>query len=259
MASNRITVLIVEDSSLVAHAFREMIDKQADMKACDTVECAEDFRRYVNEKPVPDVLLIDIYLPEKRGDRVEYYSQMDQRGLREGLKLKSHNSIVRVLFTSILIPEETIRTIDDSHHQGGLGFVHKNAHPEHVLFALREVALGRKFIDYATTQQLRSPNPTTSSRLRDIFSPREKDILTGISRGMTDAQIGDELGLAEKSVSFNLRGIRDKLKDRKITSGGSSEFSRVHLAHFAVQVGLTPPPEIEGFDDSRNDNVDTEY
>ena len=241
------TILIVEDSSVASYAFHEMIGKQSDMRICDTVECVEDLRGYV-DKHVPNLLLIDVYLPERRGDSVEY-TQMNQRGLREGLKLKSARPSIGILFTSILIPEETVRTINTSMHCGGLGFVHKSAHPENVIFALREVARGRKHVDYETTRQLLEPSPTVTSRLRDIFCPREKEILIGIADGLTAAQIGHELGIAEKSVSTYVRNIRDKLMGHNIKIGQSSEYSLVHLAHFAVQIGLTAPLEISGFDD----------
>ncbi|MCB8978721.1 MAG: response regulator transcription factor [Ardenticatenaceae bacterium] len=229
-------VMIVEDHSTAIYAFEKLIDSNPNLSVCCTVKTIDKIQSAV-EKYSPDVVLVDIYLPENENSVVNY-EPINQRGLGAGLKLKKENPQIGVLFTSALVSESTVNIILDSKHEGGLGFIQKGADPNEIIFALIQVGRGERHIDFKTNLSIMRPSPSLSYNLRNIFSPKEKEVLVAIASGMSREQTALKINISTGRVDRNLEQIRQKLRDYGVLIGDSEDYSYVHLTHLAMSIDL---------------------
>lgn len=69
----------------------------------------------------------------------------------------------------------------------------------------------------------------------DELSAREREVLELVAEGLSNQEIGDRLGLAEKTIKHYMTSILGKLRVR----------SRVEAALFAYREGMARPPDVE--------------
>jgi DNA-binding NarL/FixJ family response regulator len=122
---------------------------------------------------------------------------------------------------------------------GASGFLLKRTRPEELIEGIRTVAAGdallspsvtRKVIDRATTQpRVDAGNAAALERL----TPREREVLDLISRGMSNAEIAAELVVEETTVKTHVKRVLGKLGLR----------DRVQAVIFAYESGIATPGE----------------
>jgi DNA-binding NarL/FixJ family response regulator len=120
---------------------------------------------------------------------------------------------------------------------GASGFLLKNAPPEQLVEAVRVLAAGdallapqvtRRVIEaFATAPRMREPEPGAVAEL----TPREREVLTLIAQGLSNAQIADQLFLGVGTVKTHVARILTKL--------GLTD--RVQAVVFAYEMGLAVP------------------
>ena len=107
------------------------------------------------------------------------------------------------------------KALFDSIMAGAAGYVLKQIRGQDLLDAVRRVAAGESLLDPAITAQvlerIRNPDAGTDPRLARL-TPTERRILDQIASGATNRQIGDELGLAEKTIKNYVSTILSKLQ-----------------------------------------------
>lgn len=243
MSMKSYKILVVEDTATTIYAYKQIINDNPQLSIYSFAESIEDFQKYVNDLNI-NVVLMDLYLPDKTGDSVDYEAP-NPRGLAEGLKLKKIRSDVGVLFTSIFVVESAIRIIRNSKHQGGLGFIQKGASMEELVFALKQVAQGERYVDQKTFHNLLQPDISPRAQLRKILNDREREILQYVAKGLSDDEIAERLIVTKRMVNRNLENIRAKLFDKKVRIGGSTSYSRVRLAHLAIALDLIRPLPVD--------------
>lgn len=236
-------VLVVEDHEFVAYAYKLIISESDEFKVCAIVSTIEQVDDAI-EKHAPDLILMDLYLPESENAPVTY-DPINQKGLSKGLRLKKERPDIGVLFTSALVSEPTVRIILDSQHKGGLGFIQKGAPPNELVFTLKQVALGKKYVDFKTNKALLVPELTQAQRLKDLLTAKELEALVAIGRGLSRQQVAKQLNVKVGVIDNLLTNIRTKLREDKVSIGGSGEYSYVHLAHLAIAMNLIDVLTIE--------------
>ena len=82
--------------------------------------------------------------------------------------------------------------------------------------------------EYVLTLTAAGPQPSAAAPGLDALSPRERELLTLVARGHTDAQIAEQLHISVRTVSSHLDRIRDKTGCRR----------RADLTRLALSVGL---------------------
>ena len=140
------------------------------------------------ERRRPDVLLVDHHLSDWTG--TELVRELRRRGF----------SMPVLLMTAA--PREGL---NEAAHAAGIdGTVLKSAEPEHLLTALRRV------LDKGVQQ---APHPRAE---RDVsLSPRERDILTLVAAGATNAEVAARLGIGRETVKTLLYRAFEKLGVRR--------------------------------------------
>jgi DNA-binding NarL/FixJ family response regulator len=136
-----------------------------------------------------------------------------QLGGRSGLELlvalKQRNPEQAVI---MLTMSRHSRDVSDALRHGALGYVLKDAGPEVLMKAIEEVAAGRRFVSEAVAEVALGALSSAEGAGTDALSPRERQVLVMVARGMTSAAIGEELHLSPKTVDSYRSRLMAKLK-----------------------------------------------
>jgi len=214
----QIRIFLIDDHSVLRAGLRMLLDAEDDMlvageapSAGQALEKVEDLR--------PDVILLDISLPEVNG--------------LEAVKLfKEKVPGARVLFLTMHDDEGYLRLALAS---GAAGYVLKQAANTELLAAIRVVHQGGTYLHprhrsllFETEPAHPAPAAGLENQDYDRLSPREKEILRLIAMGYTNRQAAGELFLSEKTI--------ETYKSRLMTKLGVH--SRTELVRYALRLGL---------------------
>jgi len=211
-----VRVLIADDQDIVRAGLRLMIDSAPDL----TVVAEAAAVRLAREARA-EVVLMDIRMPE-----------LD--GLAATRRITSDEDLagVRVL---ILTTFEVDEFVFEALRAGASGFLGKGARPEALIDAIRTVARGESLLSPAATRGLiarylalddRSQAPTPD--LLDALTDREREIVTLVATGMSNAEIAKQLTLSPLTVKTHVNHAMTKLGAR----------DRAQVVVIAYQAGL---------------------
>jgi DNA-binding NarL/FixJ family response regulator len=203
-----IRVLVADDHAVVRQGLRTFLDLQEDIEVvAEAADGAEALA--AAEEHEPDVVLIDLVMPNVDG--IEAI-----RGLRE--RVPAARAIV---LSSFIDDEKLLPAV----RAGAAGYLLKDVQPQQLVEAIRTVHGGGALL-----------HPKVASRLleemaTDPLTPREREVLSLIGRGMANKVIARELSLSEKTVKAHVSNILAKL--------GVTD--RTQAALYAVRAGLVGP------------------
>ncbi|MEU5915266.1 response regulator transcription factor [Streptomyces sp. NPDC047141] len=225
-----VRVLLVDDEELLRLAFGMILRAEPDMEpvgeAADGAEAVELARRLG-----PDVVLMDVRMPGTDGIEATRRLRREVPGTRV---------LVLTTFDLDAYAFEALRA-------GASGFLLKNSRPEELLGAIRDVARGDAVVSPRVTRRLldrfahRLPaagddgGGSGAERLR-VLTAREREVLLGAARGLTNTELAADLGLAEPTVKKHLGRVMAKLGLR----------DRVQAVIFAYECGLVGPGQAAG-------------
>jgi DNA-binding NarL/FixJ family response regulator len=219
-----VRVLIADDQALVRAGFRMILDAEDDLdvvgEASDGLEAVAESKRLA-----PDVVLMDIRMPELDG--IEATRRLAGPDVTDP---------VRVL---VLTTFDLDDYVYDALRAGASGFLLKDVGREDLVAAVRVVAAGEALLAPAVTRRLleefaRRPTadrPPPASL--DVLTPREREVLSLVARGRSNAEIAADLYVGEATVKSHVAHVLMKLALR----------DRVHAVIHAYEVGLVRPGE----------------
>jgi len=191
----KVRVVIADDHRVVRDGLCYLLSHEPDV---EVVGEAGDGRQAVDVVAAtrPDVLLLDLYMPELNGHAV-------LAALREA----PHRPAVVVL-TSATEDEHLVRAM----HDGATSYLLKTAPAEQVIAAIRDAAAGTASLSQELltrlTRALRRPSPRDPL---EPLSPREREVLRLIARGHSNRQIARDLRIGEQTVKTHVSSILAKL------------------------------------------------
>ena len=210
-----IRVLVADDQSMVRAGFRGLLGREEDIEV--VAEASNGLEAVAKAAQFnPSVVLMDIRMPE-----------LD--GLQATERILAANSAARILIlTTFDLDEYVFKTL----RAGASGFVLKDDSPEQLIAAIRTVANGEALLSPAVTtrvikQFVRTPHPDPPAELQEL-SERERDVFRRIVRGLSNAEIANELYISETTVKTHVTHILQKLDLR----------DRVQAVVLAYQTGL---------------------
>jgi DNA-binding NarL/FixJ family response regulator len=193
-----VRVLVADDQSMVRAGFRMLLGGEEDIEvvaeASNGVEAVDKAARYR-----PTVVLMDIRMPE-----------LD--GLEATRRILAADGTVRVLILTTFDLDEYVY---EALRAGASGFVLKDDPPEQLLSAIRIVADGEALLSPAITKRVieqftRAPRPSPPDGLEEL-TERELDVFRLIARGLSNAEIGQELYISDTTVKTHITHILQKL------------------------------------------------
>jgi DNA-binding NarL/FixJ family response regulator len=193
-----IRVLVADDQSMVRAGFRMLLSREEDMEvvaeASNGLEAVEKAARFQ-----PTVALMDIRMPE-----------LD--GLEATRRILAADDTARILILTTFDLDEYVY---EALRSGASGFVLKDEPPEQLLDAIRIVARGEALLSPTVTKRViqkfsRLPHRTPPPQI-DELTERELDVFRLIARGLSNAEIGEELYISETTVKTHITHILQKL------------------------------------------------
>ena len=215
-------ILLADDQELLRMGFRMVLEAQAGMEvvgeAGDGAEAVALTRRLE-----PDVVLMDVRMPGMDGVQAT-------RELVDG-----GSSAHVIILTTFDLDEYAHAAL----RAGASGFLLKDAPTADLLSAIRAVASGDAVVAPSTTRrllatiahQLPVAEPGAAAPELNSLTPREHEVLIAVARGLSNAEIADELVLSEATVKTHVGRILAKLALR----------DRVQIVIYAYDRGLVAP------------------
>ena len=208
-----IRVLVVDDHPVVRQGLRTFLDVQPDItvvgEAGDGQACVAEA-----EKLRPDVILLDLRMPESDGLAA-------LRGLRE-----SGNPARVLVITSFTDPSAVLPAV----RAGAAGYVYKDVDPPALAAAVRAVHAGHILL-HPDVASLLASGDAAPADLASRLTAREREVLAEIGRGRSNREIARALTLSEKTVKTHVSAVLAKL--------GVPD--RTQAALYAVRAGLLDP------------------
>jgi DNA-binding NarL/FixJ family response regulator len=201
-----IRVLIADDHDLVRAGFRVMLEAEPDIRvvaeAADGREAVEAARR-----ARPDVIVMDIRMPDVDG--IEATRRLMAAGLDSRVLVVTTFDLDEYVFAAL--------------RAGAAGFLLKEARPDELVDAVRTLAAGNALLAPRVTRRLVEhfvERPRPDARIvaaMEELTDREREVLTQIARGMSNAEVGRALFLSEATIKTHVTRILDKLDLRSRT------------------------------------------
>ena len=216
-----IRLLLVDDEAMVRTGLRLILETEDDLRvvgeAATGVEAIEQAAR-LN----PDVVLMDIRMP-----------RMD--GVEACRRLVEASDAKVVVLTTFDLDEYLFAAV----RAGACGFLLKASPPEELVAAIRAAYAGNALVEPRMTRRLLDefargpamvPSGEIPARLAEL-TDRELEVLKELARGLSNAEIGDQLYIGEATVKTHVTHILAKLGLR----------DRIQAVVLAYESGLIAP------------------
>ena len=213
---NKVRILVADDQPLVRAGIRRVIE--ADPTLTVVAEAVDGHEAVALARALhPDVVLMDIRMPILDG--IEATSRLVDGGTDARI----------VVLTTFGLDEYVLGAL----RAGASGFVLKEAPPEEILDAIHVVAKGDALIAPAVTRAVieelgRRPARADLAARLDELTPREREVLELLARGLSNAEIAAELVIGEGTVKTHVAHVLSKLDVR----------DRVQAVVFAYEAGV---------------------
>jgi DNA-binding NarL/FixJ family response regulator len=185
-----ITVFIIDDHQMIIEGIHSLLMSEKDIEWMGSARLPDELLNMLKTRQ-PDVLLMDINLPQKSG-------------LDLCLEVKEKYPGVQVIGLSTSFQASVIRKMKEN---GASGYLLKDASKKEIVTALHEVNQGREYVSFSVAEVLKQKTPT--DRL-PVLTKREKEVLELIAEGWTNQEIADKLFLNCTTVDSHRKNMLTK-------------------------------------------------
>ena len=179
MSTKRTRLLVADDHVMFAQGLESLLREEFDLlgTARNGEELVEAALRLV-----PDVILVDISMPVLNGfDAVR--------------RITEHGTEARIIFLTM---HDDATLLAEAFRCGASGYILKQAAGEELANAIREVAQGKNYVSPLVTN--RPEEPLTLYSQKTTITPRQREVLELISRGLTMKEIASQLNISTRTA-----------------------------------------------------------
>lgn len=216
---DKIKVLVVDDHYMFIRGIKSIIEDDESLVIVGESDNGRD--AYEQAKRLkPDVILMDVNMP-----------------ILDGLgALKMIIKEMPEMKILMLTVNEKDENLFEALKNGAKGYLLKDLLPNELLTFIHMVYRGEsiisgpmavKIVEYFSKKEKHIPITTISSKMNEVITRREKEILTQVIKGLTNREIAEVLYISENTVKNHLRNIMEKLHMN----------NRVQAAAYALQEG----------------------
>ena len=185
----KIKLLIVDDHRVLVEGLNKLFDNSDTVDVIGVAYSGKECRNALR-KELPDVILLDINLP-------------DVSGIDLCKEIKTENPEIRIVALSSFNEYTIVRRMIEN---GASGYVVKNAMPEEIMMSVETVAKNEIFLceEIDLLMRKRSNNPIW-------LTPREKELLKYIVEGLTNHEIAEKMYLGVETINSYRKNLLIKL------------------------------------------------
>ena len=217
---NTVKILLVEDHMVVRNGIKLLLESQGEFKVIGEASDGTEALSQLADGVVPDIVLTDVSM-----------ELMDGMELLKNIRQKY--PFVKVVILSML---SQIRYVVEGFKNGLSGYLLKNIHYNELLFGLKHVAEGGRYISeeisLALLEQVSSDrlyNDDGANIILELdLNERELEVLKLIADGFTNLEIADKIFLSKRTVEGYRQNLLDKTKVK----------NTAELVKYAFQHGL---------------------
>jgi DNA-binding NarL/FixJ family response regulator len=187
--STNTRILIVDDHPVVRAGLTSMLSTQAGMDVIGNASGGREALALLGEI-TPDVILIDLRMPGMSGLET----------MRAINLLQDPPRII--VLTSFETDEDVYQAVEAGAH----GYVLKSASQDELVTAIRRVCAGGRYFPAHIATQL------TNRMARSSLTPRERQILQLVAKGLTNKEIGRVFGISDNTARNHVNNIIEKLE-----------------------------------------------
>lgn len=222
-----IQVVVVDDQPLVRAGIVMLVNAEEDITVVAEATNGKDALTQIRAHR-PDVVLMDVRMPGTDGVAAT------RAVVEEGLTAQNGQPIGVIILTTYHIDEAVYAAL----RAGASGFLLKDAAPAEIVNAIRSVVAGEAWLDPAVARRLidefaarPEPHTPTPAEMAQL-TPREREVLSLMARGLSNADVALELFISEATVKTHLARVMMKLGVRE----------KAQAVAAAYQTGLVQPP-----------------
>jgi two-component system response regulator DevR len=213
-----IRVFLLDDHEIVRRGIADLLAAESGIIVVGEAGTADEALRRIPATS-PHVAVLDARLP-------------DGSGIEVCREIRSTAPDIRCL---ILTSYDDNDAIFAAVMAGAAGYLLKEVRGSYLVDAIRQVAAGKSLMDPAVTERLlhRLRNGAPQDKRLAALTEREREVLSLISDGLTNRQIGERLFLAEKTVKNYVSGLLAKLGMQRRTQAAvyGAEVARSQADH----------------------------
>ena len=217
-----VRILIADDQALVRAGFKMILDAEDDLDVVGEASDGAEAARMADDLE-PDVVLMDIRMPELDGIEAT----------RRIIAAAGERPVRVLMLTTFDLNEYVYEAL----RAGASGFLLKDVPPEQLVAGIRVVAEGEALLAPSITRRLiqefanAAPTPAEAPRGLDELTARELEVFKLLARGLSNAEIAEELVVSETTVKTHVARVLMKLGVR----------DRVQAVVLAYESGVVAP------------------
>lgn len=208
-----IKIFIAEDHNIVRDGIKSILEQEPGIKVVEVANNGLEAIQKISTGIDAEIILTNLHLPEN--------------GLSLLQEMQKISADKKVLFLSTL---ENLNYVQDAINAGAWGYLLKNVSSQELIFAIRHVASGGKYISSEIALKIISKNPGSRSNFKkDVdLSRREAEVLALIAEGFTNNEIANKLFTSRRTIEGHRQNLLEKTGARNTAA----------LIRLAVQNGL---------------------
>jgi len=211
-------VILAEDHNIVRNGIRMLLENEPDFEVIAEATNGREVLDLLEKNTAAELILADINMPV-----------MDGIAMLKAVKASYPD--IKVVFLTMLDNE---KYIIQAFNEGAWGYVFKSVSSEELIFSLKQVNNGNRYLctELALTLLDRSLQESTVFRTqpeRNIdFSEREVEVLQLIAEGLTNTEIAEKIFISKRTVEGHRQSLLEKTGSRNTAT----------LIRFAVMQGF---------------------
>ncbi|ETZ23028.1 hypothetical protein N824_20545 [Pedobacter sp. V48] len=193
-------VILAEDHNIVRNGIRMLLDNEPDFEVIAEATNGEEVLELLDNNTEAELILADINMPV-----------MDGMTMLKAIKLVYPE--VKVVFLSMLDNE---KYVTQAFREGAWGYVFKNVSSDELIFSLRQVNRGSRYLctELALNLLDRSMQENTiftaPMESKIDFSEREVEVLQLIAEGLTNVEIAEKIFISKRTVEGHRQSLLEK-------------------------------------------------
>ncbi len=185
-----IRVYIIDDHQMIIEGIHSLLQGEQNIEWMGSTKSPDDLMDFLTRSQ-PDVLLMDINLPQRSG-------------LDLCREVKEKYPGINIIGLSTFNQPSVIRKMQEN---GASGYLLKDASRNEILEALQQVSKGKEYVSFSVAEALKKSG---SELLLPALTRREKEILELIAEGLTNKKIAAKLFLDRTTINTHRKNMLTK-------------------------------------------------